>query len=103
LIRLPISSVVLSGQRIAMIDALANTGKNKETKAQIANPLIENGLKLVPSVTRVFSKSRQMSVYLQANEREATSTQPLATFVTFSRDGESPIEIPAFVVRDGWM
>jgi VWFA-related protein len=101
LIRLPISSVVLSGQRVAMTDALANTGKKKEDRAQIANPLIENGLKLIPSVTRVFSKSRDLYVYLQAYEREAAVTQPLATFVTFSRDGEDPIEIPAFVVRDG--
>jgi VWFA-related protein len=101
LIRLPISSVVLSSQRVAMTDALANTGKKKEDRAQIANPLIENGLKLIPSVTRVFSKNRDLFVYLQAYEREALTTQPLATFVTFSRDGASPIEVPAFVVRDG--
>jgi hypothetical protein len=101
LIRLPISSVVLSGQRIAMTDALANTGKKKEDRAQIANPLIENGLKLIPSVTRVFSKSRDLYVYLQAYEREALTTQPLAVFATFSREGEDAIELPSFVVRDG--
>jgi hypothetical protein len=84
-----------------MTDALANTGKNKEAKAQFANPLIENGLKLIPSVTRVFSKSRSLYVYLQAYEREATTTQPLAAYVAFSREGEDPIEIPAFVVSDG--
>ena len=101
LLRLPISSVVLSGQRVAMTEALANTGKNKEAKAQFANPLIENGLKLIPSVTRVFSKSRPLYVYLQAYERDATTTQPLAAYVTFSREGEDSIEIPAFVVSDG--
>jgi VWFA-related protein len=101
LLHLPISSVVLSGQRVAMTDALANTGKNKEAKAQFANPLIENGLKLIPSVTRVFSKSRPLYVYLQAYERDATTTQPLAAYVTFSREGKDPIEIPAFVVSDG--
>jgi hypothetical protein len=101
LIRLPISSVVLSGQRVAMTDALANTTKNKEAKAQIANPLIENGLKLIPSVTRVFSMSRDLYVYLQAYEREATSTQPLAVYATFSHEGEDPIELPTFVISDG--
>src|SRR5438034_2772893 len=59
-IRLPISSVVLSSQRVAMDDALFNAGKDKAAKAQIANPMIEDGLKLIPSVTRVFSKSRDM-------------------------------------------
>src|SRR5688500_15450404 len=101
LIRLPISSVVLSSQRVAMTDALANTGKNKEAKAQFANPLIENGLKLIPSVTHVFSKSRPLYVYLQAYERDATTTQPLAAYRTCSREGEDSIEIPAFVVNDG--
>jgi hypothetical protein len=101
LLRLPISSVVLSGQRVAMTDALANTGKNKEAKAQFANPLIENGLKLIPSVTRVFSKSRPLYVYLQAYERDATTTQPVAAYVTFSREGQDPMEIPAFVVSNG--
>ena len=101
LIRLPISSVVLSGQRIAMTDALANTGKKKEDRAQIANPLIENGLKLIPSVTRVFTRSRDLYVYLQAYEREALTTQPLAVFATLSREGEDPVELPAFVVSDG--
>ena len=31
----------------------------------------------MPSVTRVFSASRDMYVYLQAYERGATTTQPL--------------------------
>jgi len=101
-LRLPISSVVLSSQRVAMIDALFTAGKKKEDKAQVGNPLIEDGLKLIPSVTRVFSKSRDLLVYLQAYEREATTTQPLAAFVKFFRDGDDkPIEIPATIVSDG--
>src|SRR5262245_58395201 len=89
--RLPLSSVVLSGQRVAMTDALFNAGKTKEAREQVANPLIEDGHKLIPSVTRVFSKSRDLYVYLQAYEREATATQPLAAYVTFRQGPDKTI------------
>ena len=99
--RLSISSVVLSGQRVAMSEALFNAGKTKEDRAQIAHPLIEDGHKLIPSVTRVFSRSRNLFVYLQAYERGATATQPLAAFVTFNRGAERVIQRPARVITDG--
>src|SRR5579862_4022868 len=63
--RVHISSVVLSSQRVEMKDALYNAAKDKG-KAEAVNPLVEDGQKLVPSVTRVFSRSRDMYVYLQA-------------------------------------
>jgi VWFA-related protein len=101
LLRLPISSVVLSSQRIAMEDALFTAGKTKAAREQVANPLIEDGLKLIPSVTRVFSKSRDMLVYLQAYEREAKSTEPLAVFVSFFRGAEKVQEVRPFTVSTG--
>jgi VWFA-related protein len=67
--RVAISSVVLSGQRTAMSDAIYNATKGKEAaKDAAADPLVQNGVKLIPSVTRVFSKTRNMYVYLQAYE-----------------------------------
>ena len=36
-------------------------------------------------MTRVFSKSRDLYVFLQAYERGATTTQPLVAFVSFYR------------------
>jgi hypothetical protein len=99
--RLPISSVVLSGQRVAMSEALFNAGRSKDDRAQIANPLIEDGHKLIPSVTRVFSRTRDLYIYLQAYEREATATQPLAVFVTFHRETERAFQLPARIVTDG--
>ena len=66
--RIPISSVVLSSQRVAMQDSLFTAGKDK---TPTANPLVQDGQKLIPSVTRVFSRSRDMYVYLQAYERGA--------------------------------
>ena len=40
-------------------------------KRQATNPLVQDGQKLIPSVTRVFSKSRDMYVYLQAYQHGA--------------------------------
>jgi hypothetical protein len=79
---IPISSVVLSSQRVPFGDALYNVQKND---TQAANPLVFDGQKLIPSVTRVFSKSRDLYVFLQAYERGATTTAPLVAFVTFYR------------------
>ena len=101
LIKLPMSSVVLSSQRVAMEDALYTAGKTKSDKAQVANPLIENGLKLMPSVTRVFSKSREMLLYFQAYERNAAEMHPLAAFVTFFRGPEKVFESEPFTVTSG--
>jgi hypothetical protein len=100
-LRLPISSVVLSSQRVAMEDALFNAGKDKAAKAQSANPLIEDGLKLIPSVTRVFNKGRDMYVYLQAYERNASATEPLVAFVAFYRGQEKVFESMPFSVTQG--
>ncbi|MBZ5621837.1 MAG: VWA domain-containing protein [Acidobacteriia bacterium] len=96
--RIPISSVVLSGQRVDLKDALYTAGKDK---VQAANPLVQEGQKLIPSVTRVFSKAKDMYVYLQAYERTATSTQPLVAFVTFYRGQTKAFETPPLPVTEG--
>ena len=99
--RVPISSVVLSTQRVDMKEALFNAAKDKSAGAQAANPLVIEGQKLIPSVTRVFSKSRDMYVYLQAYERNATTTQPLVAFVTFYRGQSKAFETTPLQVVDG--
>jgi len=84
--RIPISSVVLSSQRVDLKDALYNAVKDKDKgKEAVVNPLVQNGQKLIPSVTRVFSKSRDIFVYLQAYEQGAVNTQPLVAFVSVYR------------------
>src|SRR2546426_8984945 len=98
--RIPISSVVLSSQRVDMRDALYNAGKDKGA-GQAASPLVVEGQKLIPSVTRVFSKSRDMYIYFQAYERNATSTQPLVAFVTFYQGQTKAFETPPLAVVDG--
>jgi hypothetical protein len=96
--RIPISSVVLSGQRVATKDAVYNAGKDK---TPTVNPLIQDGQRLIPSVTRVFSKNRDMYVYLQAYERGAASTQPLVAFVSFYRGQAKAFETPPLPVTEG--
>ena len=82
--RIPISSVVLSSQRMDLKDAIY-TAKDKTQAAQAANPLVQDNQKLIPSVTRVFSKARDMYIYLQAYQPTAQTTQPLVAFVSFYR------------------
>jgi VWFA-related protein len=57
------SSVILSSQREAVANAVAGVKNNGKLTAK--NPLIENGQKLVPNVTRVFQPSQNLFVYLE--------------------------------------
>jgi VWFA-related protein len=98
--RIPISSVVLSSQRVRLSDALYNALKEKD-RAETTNPLVEGGQKLIPSVTRVFSKAKDMYVYLQAYEPAAPEIQPLVAFVTFYRGQAKAFETPPIEVKEG--
>jgi len=100
--RVPISSVVLSGQRVDLKDAIYNAAKAKEqVKDNAANPLVLNGQKLIPSVTRVFSTSKDLYVYLQAYEQGATTVQPLMTFVSFYQGKTKVFETQPMEVASG--
>ncbi|PWU00154.1 MAG: VWA domain-containing protein [Terriglobia bacterium] len=96
--RIPISSVVLSSQRVDLRDALYNAAKDK---METANPLVEEGQKLIPSVTRVFRKSREMYVYLQAYEPAAQSVQPLLAFVTLYQGQNKAFETKPLAATEG--
>ena len=111
--RLPISSVVLSSQRVENKEALYNATHGKDAaKNDAANPLMENGRKLIPSVTRVFSTDREMYVYLQAYTKGAASVAaapagsvpppqpdtPVLAFVTFYQDQKKVYETSPIAV-----
>jgi len=98
-LRIPISSVVLSSQRVEMKDALYTAAKDKG-QAGIVDPLVQEGQKLIPSVTRVFTTSHDMFVYLQAYEPAVASVQPLVAFVTFFRGQAKVFETPALEVTE---
>jgi hypothetical protein len=74
----------------------------QKVDATAVNPLVHDGQKLFPSVTRVFSVSRDMNVYLQAYERTATTTtQPLVAFVSFYQGDVKAFETAPIPVVDG--
>jgi hypothetical protein len=96
---LPTSSVVLSSQRQAVGDELFTV--NQADQSAYLNPLVYDGQKLVPSVTRVFSRTRDLYVYLEAYQRGETSQRPLVAFVTFFREGEKAFETTPLPVVQG--
>jgi hypothetical protein len=99
--RVPISSVVLSSQRAAMSAAIAGDKGAKAAATQSVNPLVQDGEKLIPSVTRVFHSGNDMYVYLQVYEKGATATQPLVAYVTFYKGSAKAMETPPVKVADG--
>ncbi len=100
--RLPISSVVLSSQRVDDKQALFNTMKGKEqAKNDAVNPLVNAEGKLIPSVTRVFRTDRELQVLLQAyvgaaapvaGAAPAAPPSPVVVFVSLFRDGKLALE-----------
>jgi VWFA-related protein len=101
--RIPISSVVLSSQLIDLKEALFDTEKRAQREKETAvNPLVENGKKLIPSVTRVFSSNHEMYVYFQAYKQPLVDSQPelkpLFAFVSFYSRGNKVFEIPPAAV-----
>lgn len=112
--RVALSSVVLSSQKVDVNDALYNATRGKqEAKDDAANPMVQNGQKLIPSVTRVFAVGRTMYVFLQAYEKDeaAASTvapsaagtagaaaTPLFAYVSFYRNQKVAMETPPIAV-----
>ena len=99
-VRLPISTVVLTSQRVPRTSALFSVQQRIPSDA--ANPLVYDGLKLIPGVTRTFSASRPLFVFLQSYERDASAMRPLVAFVTFYREGAAAFETEPLGVTDGW-
>jgi hypothetical protein len=97
--RVPISSVVLGAQRVPLTESLYTVQQKLETET--VNPLVYDGQKLIPSVTRVFSTSRDLHVFLQVYERGAATTQPLIAFVALYRGQVKAFETPALAVTEG--
>ena len=86
-------------QRLEMRDALFNAAKDKG-QAQAVNPLILDGRKLIPSVTRVFSTQKEMYVFLQAYQPGEEPAEPLSAYVTFYQGAEKAFETSPLVAAD---
>jgi VWFA-related protein len=95
----PISSVVLSGQRTTIQDVVFNAMKDKEQERVAAvNPLVADGAKLIPSVTRVFHRDDPLYVYLEGYEEATAAARPLIAFVGFYRDHAVQLQSPPVAV-----
>lgn len=57
------SSVVWANQRESLAAAVASAEKNRKVLAN--HPLIQDGQKLIPSITRVYRKNQSLYVYLE--------------------------------------
>jgi VWFA-related protein len=96
---LPISSVVLSNQRQKLEAAVASAERDKKILAE--HPLIQDGQKLVPSVTRVFRTDQEMYVYLEAYQPTAGTAQPVMARVSFYRGKVKAFETAPLEVSEG--
>lgn len=99
-VRLPISSVVLSSQKVDMKDALYNAMKEKDRHDEV-NPLVLDGQKLIPSVTRVFNQGQSLYVYLHAYQQGAEPAQPVVAVVSLYRGGGMAFESAPVQVAGG--
>jgi hypothetical protein len=85
--RVAMSAVVLASQSVELNQALYDAAKAKDrVKTDAVNPLVQDGKKLIPSVTRVFSTGREIFVYFQAyKQTPSTGNPPLFAFVSLYR------------------
>src|SRR6202020_2377650 len=97
--RVSISSVVLGSQRVRLSDSIYNV--KQKVDAEAADPLVLDGQKLIPSVTRVFSKSRDLYVFLQAYEPSAPSAQPVIAFLSLYSGQTKALETQPIEVTNG--
>ena len=95
--QMPISSVVLSSQ---FADDAPSTVR-AVVPVLAPNPLIHDGKRMIPSVTRVFSAKDDMYVYLQAFEQGAKTAAPLTARVAFYKGSAKILETPPVTVSEG--
>jgi VWFA-related protein len=100
------SSVVWSSQLLPMKDSLASADPRK--KVLDSDPLIENGVKLIPSITHVFRKDQNMYVYMEVYDPGVDGNQKPSVAATLSfyrgktKTFESqPVRLDSFMPKRG--
>jgi hypothetical protein len=94
--RLRTSSVLLTQQRVASREALHTV--RQRIPVDVANPLVRHGQRLVPSVTRTFTRGRPLYVFLEAHPGDAGA---LAAWVAFYRDDRLIVQTPVQAIERG--
>ena len=75
-------------------DRLRVGAREKARIGEAAAALVQDGMKTLPSVTRVFRAAREMYVYLEAYQQGPEEGRPLSAYVTFYRDGAKVWDSP---------
>ena len=65
------------------------------------NPLVQDGEKLVPSVTRVFRKDQEMYVFLEAYQPGAEKTQRVVATLGLYRGNVKAFETAPLQITEG--
>ncbi|HEX4273921.1 MAG TPA: VWA domain-containing protein [Bryobacteraceae bacterium] len=102
---LKVSSVIWSNQRQAMNEALASADNRK--KIVEADPLVQDGQRLIPSITHVFRKDQNLYVYLEVYDPGVDSAQDkpsVAATLSFYRGKtksfeSQPVRLDAFALK----
>jgi VWFA-related protein len=104
--QLKTSSVIWSSQRQPLKTAIATADPNK--KILNADPLVQDGQKLIPSITHVFRKDQSLYVYLEVYDPGLDGNQKPSVAATLSfyrgktRSFESqPIRLDSFLAKRG--
>ncbi len=102
--RIPISAVVLSSQREDLNNAIYDAVKAKDrAKENAVDPLVQDGKRLLPSVTRVFGTGHQIYVYFQVykqqtqvstSQTETPPQHPLVAYITLFQGSKKVYETP---------
>ncbi|MBM3810139.1 MAG: VWA domain-containing protein [Acidimicrobiia bacterium] len=90
---LQISSVVWANERVPLNSAIGAAEKDK--KAIAMHPLIQDGQKLIPSITRVYRKNHNLHVYFEVYDPGATAERKdpsVMASLLFFRDGRKVFE-----------
>jgi VWFA-related protein len=96
--RVPLSAVVLSSQRVDLKDAIYQAAKAKDqAKNNAVDPLVQDGKRFIPSVTRVFGTGKQIYVYFQAYKQQvAAAATPASTPPAAAAPAPNPQDQPMF-------
>ena len=103
---LKISSVIWSSQRQPLKESIASADPRK--KIIESDPLVQDGQKLIPSITHVFRKDQNLFVYLEVYDPGLDSAQKPSVSATLSfyrgktKSFESqPIRVDSFLAKRG--
>jgi VWFA-related protein len=99
------SSVIWSNQRQSLKDALASADNQK--KITEADPLVQDGQRLIPSITHVFRKDQNLYVYLEVYDPGVDTEQnkpSVAATLSFYRGKtksfeSQPVRLDAFALK----